>query len=263
MYDKSEYSFDQRITKANKKSIILLCFNTFRSFVAIGVLTLPYGVKMVGPVLAFFMLLFIGFLVAITTHFLLEIADDSKFKGSNYEILGKLMWGKAGHRFIISLLFLTSIVTFMGGILFSVDFLTFAFCSHNIEKLCGSKNLFLLLSMLSSFMISFVESLRPFGYISIFSTFFILIAFVTITIQNMIFVVQTNQDLTDRLSYFNFKGFFSFFGLAFYTAEGIGLTIPLRATFKDNQGFIKVFYATFTFILWVYITLAILSYIVI
>lgn len=85
---------------------------------------------MVGPVLAFFMLLFIGFLVAITTQFLLEIADDSKFKGSNYEILGKLLWGNAGHKLIISLLFLTSIVTFMGGVLFSVDFLLFSFCAH-------------------------------------------------------------------------------------------------------------------------------------
>lgn len=96
MYNQSEFSFDQRITKTNHKSIILTVFNTFRSFVAIGILTLPYGVKMVGPFLGFLIILFIGFIVFITTQFLLEIANDSKFKGSNYEILGKLLWGKAG-----------------------------------------------------------------------------------------------------------------------------------------------------------------------
>lgn len=94
LYDKSEYSFDQRITKTSHRSIILTVFNTFRSFVAIGILTLPFGVKLVGPFLGFIILMFNGFLVFITTFLLLEIADNSRFKGSNYEVLGKLLWGK-------------------------------------------------------------------------------------------------------------------------------------------------------------------------
>lgn len=61
-----------------------------------GILTLPYGVKMVGPFLGFVVILFIGILVALSTHLLLEVADDSKFKGSNYEILGRLLWGRMG-----------------------------------------------------------------------------------------------------------------------------------------------------------------------
>lgn len=262
IYEKSEFSFDHRISKSQKRSIVFLIFNTFRSFVAIGVLTLPFGVKLVGPIIAFFMLIVIALLVAITTHFLLEIADDSKFKGSNYEILGKLLWGKAGQNIIITLLFATSIVTFMGGVLFSVDFLLFAFCSHNIDSMCHSKNIMLTIIMLISFLIATIESLAPFGYVSVFSTFFILIAFVSITVYNLIYVIQTDTDLTERLTYTNFRGIFQFFGLAFYTAEGIGLTIPLRSSFKDNEGFVKIFYGTFTFIIWVYIVLAILSYIV-
>lgn len=181
IYEKSDFSFDQRIAKSQKRSIILLSFNTFRSFVAIGVLTLPFGIKLVGPILAFFLILIIGFLVAVTTHFLLEIADDSKFKGSNYEVLGKLLWGRGGKSLIISLLFATSIVTFIGGVLFSVDFLLFAFCSHNVESLCHSKNVMLTFIMLVSFLIATIESLTPFGYVSVFSTFFILIVFLSIT----------------------------------------------------------------------------------
>lgn len=97
IYEKSEYSFDQRITKTNKKSIILMIFNIFRSFVAIGILTLPYGVKMVGPTMAFFELILVAILVGIPTMLLLEVANASRFKGANLEILGKLLWGKAGH----------------------------------------------------------------------------------------------------------------------------------------------------------------------
>lgn len=236
-------------------------FNIFRSFVAIGILTLAYGVSIVGPVLAFLELILIGLIVAVTTYFLLEISNASKFKGANLEILGKLLWGKAGHKLIISLLTLASIVSFMGGVLFSIDFLEFAFCSHHIDSFCHSKKTFLLLSMFVSFGISIIESLKPFGYVSITSTFVILIGFISITAYNLFYVVTTTEDLSDKLTRFNVKGFFTFFGLAFYTAEGIGLIIPLRSTFKDNEGFSKVFFGTFTLILWVYIVLAILSYV--
>lgn len=51
---------------------------------------------LVGPILGFFGLIFVGIIVYISTQALLEIANDSNFKGSNYEVLGKLLWGKAG-----------------------------------------------------------------------------------------------------------------------------------------------------------------------
>jgi amino acid permease len=95
-FDKSDHSFDQKITKSNKRSIILTCFNTFRSFVAIGILSLPYAVMLVGPLIGFLGLIFIAVLIYISFKLLLEIADDSKFKGSNFETLGKLIWGKPG-----------------------------------------------------------------------------------------------------------------------------------------------------------------------
>ena len=52
---------------------------------------------MVGPTVAFFELILVAILVAIPTILLLEVADASRFKGANFEILGKLLWGKHGH----------------------------------------------------------------------------------------------------------------------------------------------------------------------
>lgn len=60
----------------------------------------------------------------------------------------------------------------------------------------------------------------------------------------------------------NFNGLLAFLGIALYTTEGIGLVLPLRASFKDNKGFSKVFVGTFIFIVWCYIALGVLSYIV-
>lgn len=112
-----------------------------------------------------------------------------------------------------------------------------------------------------SLLISLVESLKPFGYISIVATIVVILSVFSITTYNLIFLFQTNIDLTNRLGHFNFPGFLSFLGIALYTTEGIGLVLPIRASFKDNKGFGKVFYGTFIFIVWCYLALGILSYI--
>lgn len=65
-----------------------------------------------------------------------------------------------------------------------------------------------------------------------------------------------------RLNQFRPQGFLSFLGIALYTTEGIALVLPVRASFKDNKNFSKVFYATFIFIVWCYLTIGVLSYIV-
>ena len=117
--------------------------------------------------------------------------------------------------------------------------------------------------MILSFFISLIESLKPFGYISIASTLVIIISILSITLINLDFLFTTKIDLSYRLGHVDFSGLLSFIGIAFYTAEGIGLILPVRASFKDNKNFSKVFYGTFIFIVWSYMTLGILSYVVI
>ena len=110
-------------------------------------------------------------------------------------------------------------------------------------------------------MISLVESLKPFGYISVISTLVVIISLFSITVYNLDFIINTDIDLSVRLGHVNFKGFLSFLGIALYTTEGIGLVLPVWASFKDNKGFGKVFIGTFIFIVWCYMALGILSYI--
>ena len=161
------------------------------------------------------------------------------------------------------MLYICCIATFMGGTLFSIDFLDFAFCSHNIESLCHSRNVFLFISLIVSFAISLIESLKFFGYISIGSTFVIVLAIFSITIYNLHFLITSDKDLSLRMEKSSFGNFLNFLGIAFYTTEGIGLILPIRASFKDNKRFPKVFYSTYVFIVWCYVIFGVLSYLVI
>lgn len=96
-HDNPDVTFHQRLAiTPSKRSVILTIFNVFRSFVGMGILTLPFGVKIVGSFLGFFIVILMGIIVSLATHLLLEIANDSKFKGSNYEVLGRLVFGKGG-----------------------------------------------------------------------------------------------------------------------------------------------------------------------
>lgn len=75
-------------------------FNLFRSYVGIGVMALPFSVNKVGPLLATIFFLLISAVMVTCTYLLLEIADNSKFKGNKYETVGELVWGLKGKYFI-------------------------------------------------------------------------------------------------------------------------------------------------------------------
>lgn len=257
-----ETSFNHKITKTSARSVILTVFNIFRSFVAIGILTLPYAVSLVGPVIAITAQVVVAVLIYLCIKLVVEVADDSRFKGSNYETLGKLLWGNKGKNVILIALYICSIATFMGGILFTADFLDFAFCDHDIKSLCGSKMTYLFAAFFVSVLISLIQSLKPFGYISLASTFIIILSLLSITIYNFNYIATTEEDLTMRIGDFQIKHFFSFLGIALYTTEGIGLVLPIRSSFGDNKNFSKVFGGTYIFIIWFYIMMGVFSYIV-
>lgn len=75
-------------------------FNLFRSYVGIGVMALPFSVNKVGPLLATIIFLLISAIMVTCTYLLLEIADNSRFKGNKYETVGELVWGLKGKYFI-------------------------------------------------------------------------------------------------------------------------------------------------------------------
>lgn len=248
-------------TNPSRKSLFLTIFNIFRSFVAVGILTLPYAIKLVGPILGFFTQIFIGIFVYLTTDCLLEVANDSKFKGSNYETLGKLVWGTKGKNFILILIYVCSISTAIGAILFTTDFLDHVFCSHGVLAFCHSKIRYLFFSLILSIFIALVDSLKPFGYISVISTFFVVLSIFSITVYNFSFIIDNDGlNFYERVTFVDFKGFFSFLGISLYASEGIGLILPIRASFKDNKNYDKVFYSTYIAILWCYLTLGIFSF---
>ena len=87
----SKFQFEKKLQKITAKSKILTSFNIFRSFVAIGILTLPFGMASVGFFIGFFIQVFVGFYVYYAIHLIIMVADDCRFESGNYEELGLLL----------------------------------------------------------------------------------------------------------------------------------------------------------------------------
>ena len=72
---------NQEVSAVTPRNFFLTFFNLFRSFVAVGILTLPYGISTVGPLVALIASVLCAFLIISSTYFLLTVATKLKFKG--------------------------------------------------------------------------------------------------------------------------------------------------------------------------------------
>ena len=65
--------------------------------------------------------------------------------------------------------------------------------------MCHGKNKYLFFALVLSILIALVDSLKPFGYVSLFSTVFIILSVFSITIYNLEFLFETDIDLSSRI----------------------------------------------------------------
>lgn len=61
----------------SKRNVFFSFFNLLRSYVGIGVMSLPYSVAIVGPLWAVILYIYIAFVIILCTHLVLEVADHS------------------------------------------------------------------------------------------------------------------------------------------------------------------------------------------
>jgi len=59
--------------------------------------------------------------------------------------------------------------------------------------------MFLVFALIFSVLIGLIQSLKPFGYVSLISTIFIVIALISITLYNVGYIFDTEDDLRPRL----------------------------------------------------------------
>lgn len=119
---RKENSFNnQEEKKIELKNFGLSFFNLFRSFVAIGILTLPFGISTVGPLVALFAFGLSFYLLITSTQFLLVVANELKFKGVQLDVLGQFFWGKLGYNMIMIVMQFSLVSCYIGGLIFFKD----------------------------------------------------------------------------------------------------------------------------------------------
>ena len=55
-------------------------------FIGVGLLTLPYNAKLVGPIFSIILTIYIGILTYTSYNLVLEMADKERFRGNRLEI---------------------------------------------------------------------------------------------------------------------------------------------------------------------------------
>lgn len=74
-------------------------FNVFRSFVGLGILTLPYAFSKGGVMLSSFALILITFFSWYGVKLYIEVAEDIGFEGAKLQDLVRIAMGKKGAKF--------------------------------------------------------------------------------------------------------------------------------------------------------------------
>lgn len=87
-------------------------------------MSLPYSVSLVGPLLAVILYILIFAAIIICTNLLVDVANQSNFKGDKYETLGELVWGKKGKYFIEATLHATLLFGYIAVIVFTMNYFT-------------------------------------------------------------------------------------------------------------------------------------------
>lgn len=85
---------------------------------AIGIFTQPYAFSLVGPGLAVFYFMIVGFLVFLGMQRLIEVATDLNYSKANLEGITKRVIGKKSKVLVLVLLISSQMGCFVGANLF-------------------------------------------------------------------------------------------------------------------------------------------------
>lgn len=106
----------------------------------------------------------------------------------------------------------------IASVVFTVDFMDYVFCHHNVEALCHHKFKFLAFSFIISSCIVMIENLACFAYISLISIVAILTSLATILYYDVSFVFDRTRPVAPY-SLFKLGGTASFIGIALFAME--------------------------------------------
>lgn len=227
-------------------------FMIFRSFVGIGVLSLPKVAQTFGILGALIIMPVFAYLILYVIDLMIVLGDDLSFSGENTEdliiISGNRKYIKA-FSVLNNFNMYTSVIT---GCVISVIFLNWAVCNLEMDDFCENKTNLHLVAILISVPFGFITQMSMYAYSSLFSAFIIMISLIAILIYNIGLIDKAGVAKTANLG-INFNHFAQFFGITCFSIEGISLIFPIRSSMKRPREFRKLFHWTAGMVIAVYL----------
>ena len=219
-----------------KSTDIQAFFNLFSAFVGIGVLSLPKGLSTPGLGLGVIGFIILAILCYVVLYLNLKIADDQPgAEGiSLRQLAGQHLGRWAGISVEVAIFFMQAGIC-IGILLFTDEFLTYAFCAFEQETLCSTHLYNLLICIVLVVPLSFVNNLHFFYIPSLIATVLYLIGIGTQTYYNFTLLHSREDpwsDLKTNLKEFDPTQLPLFFGVAIFGFEGIGVLFGLRKSME-------------------------------
>eukprot|EP00927_Polykrikos_kofoidii_P014516 TRINITY_DN16379_c0_g1_i1.p1 TRINITY_DN16379_c0_g1~~TRINITY_DN16379_c0_g1_i1.p1 ORF type:complete len:486 (+),score=78.47 TRINITY_DN16379_c0_g1_i1:234-1691(+) len=219
----------------DKMGAIGAFITTLKSFIGLGVLTLPFAMRKGGIILGPIALLFLAGLSYHCMMLLLDLATSMRSKTVSFGALGNQIAGRKAKIVVENCLLLTQYGFAIADLIFIVENVTDVVCLETRGAACPSKAsmcagviLFLLpLTWLRSLAVLTVPVLMSNGVLLLGISW----------VYYCAFMQMATEGIAPDIVAFNWGEFPVFFGCAVFSFEGIGLVLPIHFAMAKPSDF--------------------------
>jgi len=252
---------DSAVSKSSsideKSGELEISCNLFKSFVGIGILSLSYGMKEAGIILANLLIILCSFLTFWSISVCVKVVDHMNVKVVSFSDLCYLVtgrWGFITARFCVVVLQVGVCAVYCS---FFGIFFNNVFCYAGIQSLCTYFGLDLLLCLLIIIPLSLVKNLTNYNRFSLLANVFV------VTVLLVFFAKSCQRISSDGLvghDMFIFEKFPFIFGISIFVIECIGIVFEMRDSMKEPHKFQSVLIKNFVIATAIYTILPTIYY---
>lgn len=232
-------------------------FLIFRSLVGIGILFFPDATQKFGIFSTTIFLPLFSIIILYALDLLLRIAEDLNFIGGNIE---DLIIGSGNEQWLTAFAVINHWMNLSGAVancIFAGQFLDWASCNYGISTFCKNKYTSSILGLCISLPLALFPKMEQFAYSSIIASIVLLVTIFSIIGWFSVDISQGGADPSTKM--FSLSGIGTFFGVASFAMEGLGLIFPIRSTMQQKKDFRLIFHLTSAAVITLYMIFGILG----
>lgn len=217
-------------------------FLIFRSLVGIGVLAFPLATQMFGIASTIIFLPLFSIIILYVLDLVFLIANDLKFTGSNIDDLIVASGNEKWVRIFSTINNWMNLSSAIANCIFAGMFLDWASCNYGVTTFCNNRITSNLLGICLSLPLTLFPKMKYFAIPSMIAACLFLITIFSILGWFGHRISKNGKSTTTK--FFDLSGLGTFFGVACFAIEGIGLIFPIRNSMRRQKDFRIVFHLT-------------------